>query len=285
MATRDEIIHSPDSGRPIELYEFGMQSLVFRYTSADSDVVFGGFTYLKRAIARESVIANVGDRAQLYPISLPSDDLLAQAFIPRPPPITVSAVVFEIEPEETPTPTRRILFSGSVRAIELDGRMSAARLQCTSLESELGREFPRDVYSALCNNVVYDERCQSNPALHQFVGTATALGGTQSGPTIRVPGSAASGHDFKGGTVSIFGSSSVRMVIKQGSQALGEDPDDLTIVFPFDEVDDPIGKPVTVTAGCDHQLGSGCAIVHDNVRRFRGKPYVPTRSIFATGLT
>jgi hypothetical protein len=122
-----------------------------------------------------------------------------------------------------------------------------------------------------------------NPALHQFGGLCSQISATLAGSTIRVVGSGASPHKFRGGVAALLDSREKRMVIKQGDTFLGETADDLTILTPFNE--SPVGKIVVLTAGCDHLLQGDCSNVHDNVKRFRGHAYVPTKSIFATGLT
>jgi hypothetical protein len=148
---------------------------------------------------------------------------------------------------------------------------NTAQMVSISQEGLVNRHMPRYTYMGMCNHTLYGPGCTKDPAAYRYSNTITAV----SGNTVTVTGAGTSGLSFKGGYCKLSAASDFRMVLAQNV-------DVLTILAPFES--SVVGSSMDCFAGCNHIVDGDCATVFNNVSRFGGFPYVPSRNIFTRGI-
>jgi len=271
MADFDTLESSLEESRPIELFEFTLGSTVYRYTSAEDDIVIGSNTFTAVAIARGKVEQGSDQNNRNVTVTMPSSFALPQQYITVPPGEKCSVNIFRYQRDEPSLATQVLLFKGRIATCRFPNDGHSAEFAVRSIESALNRNIPRFSFMGSCNHILYDDSCGVDPATFDHVGAVSSI----SGNTITVTGLSASGIDFVGGYVRPLAGQDFRMVLAQSG-------DVITMLLPF--ASDPTGTNVQAFAGCDHILTGDCALVFDNVAEFGGFHYVPIDNIFETGL-
>lgn len=271
MATFDTLASSTEQSRPAELIELALGSAMYYYSTAEDPITSAGNIYLPVAAERGSVVEGTDQSDQPITIVVPASNDFAARYINVVPAERASATIFRIERDETPTPTRVLVFKGLVHAVEFSRNGREAQIACMSIQAAARRTIPRFTFQAQCNHQLYDLGCKVNPTSHHHSGIVTAV----SGSTVTVSGLSASGKDCKGGYCRPTGISDFRMVLSQSG-------DVLTLLLPFSA--SPLGLTLECFQGCDHNMTGHCATRFDNVLEFGGHAFVPTKNPFATGL-
>ena len=259
---------STESGRPIELFEFTIDTTVYRYTNAEDDITYSAEIYTSETIMRTSptLSSSEGGRQQME-ITLPADNPIAERYIGIVPADRVSLRVLRFHRGDSPNGI--VLWDGRVVSVKFEKNGGAARLYSVSSESALSRPCPGRKYQSMCNHTLYDGLCQAVKASNKYSGNCSAV----SGATITVDGVGSEGADWAvGGTVE-YGNEK-RLVTAQSGNVL-------TLQIPFPE--SPAGSAVDVYAGCDHLLTT-CASKFSNEDNFGGFPYVPWVNPFSAGV-
>jgi uncharacterized phage protein (TIGR02218 family) len=267
---------SVESNQPIELFTFTQSLTTTRYTSAEGNVTFDGFTYLARTIERSSFGKMTEAEQTELKLKLPTTDAIASVFVGIQPASRLDLVVTRIH--ETASPVTAILqFRGFATAV------SFADEECTisfkPFNELFQREMPRQTYQGLCNHVHYDGRCKvlESASPNQFIGTVISQ--TNNGEVINIAGVGAVADNksplqaFKGGFVRLQDSTDFRMILDQNG-------DDLTLLLPFRN--SVLSSTVVVQRGCDRSLAT-CRDKYDNVINYGGFPHVPGVNPFGQG--
>lgn len=259
---------SAQLGRPVELYTFTDGLTVYRYTSAEDEVAYGGETFYPRQIDRSvpKLSSDARTRVQLE-ITIPGEDPIATRFIGIVPaaPLQVEVLRFH----RTDSPNGWIEWQGRVVNAKFENNGSSCRLFSVASERKLSRSLPNFKYHSLCNHVLYDAGCRAVKNSFKFTAPVSSVSGRQ----ITVTGVSAFGASWALGGVVEYHNDARPVVVQSG--------DVLTLSLPFyDNVD---GVTVDVYAGCDHSL-STCNSKFANTINFGGFPFVPTKNPFNTGL-
>lgn len=271
MSTYAQLIASTESSRPVELYFFSVGTSEFRYSSSGSDVVVGLDTFSPEAITRGAIEQSNERSSATLQIRMPGDNAFVSLFAAVPPADTAVLTLYDIEPDETPTPVPIIIFKGYIQPVRFERDTKEAILTCRSVESSRSRKMPRMSFQGQCQNVLGDALCGANLTPHTHSGIVTDVDET----VITVAGAAATGLNFKGGFCRPQSIVDPRMVIAQSG-------DDLTLLIPFAQ--SILGQVVDVVAGCDHLIDGDCGNTYDRVLEYMGFPWVPKREIFKTGI-
>lgn len=260
-----------ETSRPIETYVITIGTSVYRYTSAPSNISYGGNTYISAPIRRGAIAVGPEARRNTLVLEVPSTNGFTEQYIDVPPAKKATLQIFRLQRDESPAFSTQVeLFTGAIQSVRFPS-VGVAEINAQSIESSAARIIPRYSYMGMCNHTLYGPGCGVNPLLYQYTGAISAINGR----TITVPGAAASGLDFVGGHVSVPSVSGTRMVLSQSGN-------DLSLLVPYDST--LVGSAITCFAGCDHLADGDCANVFDNVIRFGGFPFVPNRNIFTQGL-
>lgn len=273
MTDFDTYESSVDSSRPVELYQFIRGASTWLYTSGSSEVDISGDVYTPISISRNNISQGADQDKRTLVVSMPTVTSLAQDYITVPPGVKTTLNVFRLQRDEVPAfDTQILLFKGTVKSVRYPGNGTRAEFAVRSIESALDGTIPRWTFMGMCNHILYGAGCGVSDASFNHIGNVSSA----SGSVITLDGASASGLDFVGGYVRPTSIDDFRLVLAQSG-------DDLTLLLPLNV--DPTGMNVQAFAGCDHVLTGDCALVYDNVARFGGFHFVPSRNIFRNGVS
>jgi len=157
----DALESSLEEGRPVALYVFTFGSVVWRYTSADKDLVVGGNTYKAAAISDDGVRQSGEAAADMLTMNGPSWIGPAQVFMRGAPSKGIELTILEKHEGNAETKVR---YSGEVSQVNFP-LPGAARIICETLSATLQREGLRLGWQRSCPYAVYDPlTCKVNKA-------------------------------------------------------------------------------------------------------------------------
>lgn len=245
-----------------EMFLLTSGSQIERYTSYQSSVTFLGQTFKAGAIKRsslsyDSTFGSVGVKITAQLIDTFSQYVANQPITP-----TRIKIYRAISSDLT---DYVVLFSGQVKEVTIAG--NKAQATCESKSLYLSKRLPTIIYQAYCNHDVFDAGCGLNANSWKVTGSLTGV----SGSTITSSSwSNAAGYEdgyWTGGRVVV--GSDMRLVIDHTD-------DTLTLQIPFGS-SVITGTSVDAYPGCD---GSPqvCKNKFDNLDKFLGMPYIPSRN-------
>lgn len=265
---------------PLELYLFQQGGSCWAYTSADIEVVHGGYTYLPVTVERSAFQSNEEATAALVDISISRTLNIAQIFTASLPVSPVSIVIRRLHRGDSDA---AVLYSGEVAGAVI--QRGHLLLRCASILAKIERKMPRIVLEKTCNHMLYDNHCGADPAGFGFTSTIATVNGftiTVTGLTAAVPDLGTSlealGMElayWAGGYVEVGDHKAY--IQKYG----GLVPDSITLLNTIPGL--IVGASITVFPGCN-RTASVCRIKFDNLPNFMGFPFVPDRNPFTTGI-
>lgn len=253
------------SGKPVELYELLNGTAAFRYTSADSDVVYAGNTYEAVPIARGAIEATQEMFRAALNLTCATDLGVLDLFRFTP-------------PEEVVTMTLRRLHQGDGEAITMwTGRVlnvtwnnASVELHCESVYASLKRNGLRRLYQRPCPHVLYGPGCTLNRATWKATKTVASVSGISI--VLNDMGSYVDGY-FSGGYLEWESSTGIfeRRAIR--AQTGG------TITINFAVTGLAVAATVGIYPGCDHTL-STCGTKFSNSLNYGGIPHFTGKNPF-----
>jgi uncharacterized phage protein (TIGR02218 family) len=269
----DAFENSVESSRPVELFTITLGVTIWRYVTGILPITISGDTWEPLAISREATGQSKESSDRQVAITVPADTPIVRDYIDSVPGQTATVRIERYQQPDGATPQRIILFDGAILAVTFEGSGKIAKISVQALDKALSRVVPRDVYSGICNHVLYDPRCTVVKTTYRIIGTVSAV----SGRDVTVPGvNAQPDGYFQAGFIE--NTSSVnpdrRLVLKHVGNVL-------TLSLPFAK--SVLGQVVRVHAGCDHTPQT-CKSKFNNLPNFGGFPFVPTKNVFNTGL-
>lgn len=182
----NEIELSDDEGRPIFLYSFTIGVAVFRYTSSDEDVNYGGYRWVAVPIS-DSGVKQTGDaNTDSLEITAPSTIAPAQMFIGTPPSMAVIARIFHYHEGDNQAV---LAYMGELMQVN-QPEPGKAVLTCDAINASMQRDGLRLSWQRNCPYAVYDENtCKASKAAHvinavvvDVVGNVVVLNGIDGKP-------------------------------------------------------------------------------------------------------
>jgi len=262
--TYDAVETSVYEGEPVEVYKFDREGIkIWRYTSADRDVIVGGDIYLAAPMKRNDIEGSQDVERTALKITMPADADFPRQFIASPPTDRISA---EVRRYHQSDPEIAFLWVG--RVINVEHHEFEAIVLCESSISSLKRPTLRRIYQTTCPHLLYGPEC----ALVQSAWgvDATLAAGTSGVTLVSSAFSGFAGGYFAGGFVQIVVSSNInRAFISAHSGGT------LTTGLPLQGA--AVGLQVTAFPGCDHSLAT-CASKFSNSLNYGGFPYIPTKN-------
>lgn len=262
---------SREDAQTLELYQFVFGAETFRFTSYNSDISWGGLTYLATQISRTETQNSVEDAINQLTITMTLDNPVAQKFISNVPGDVGSMRVLRANANDVAEESI-VLFEGFVASVKFDGELQAQVL-CNPSTNVFQRSGPRFSYQGICNHVLYDARCKIARSGFTFTGLASAV----SGADVTVNGVSGQGASWAvGGFIQAptAAPEDKRLILAQAG-------DVLTLLLPFSIT--VLATQVDVLAGCDHSLAT-CQSKFSNVINYGGFPYVPRKNPFNSTL-
>jgi uncharacterized phage protein (TIGR02218 family) len=262
-------------GSPVELYEFKLAGQVFRSTSQSEPVTFDGFVYLPAPIKRNNPkLSKERSGVQLL-VTVPTSADVAQEYIDIVPTAKMSLTIFRQHRTDTPTPQTITFWKGFITNVSYKDEI--AEMTCEPIQSLFAREIPRQVYSGLCNHVLFDTGCRVSRVSFSDVVEVTAI--STSGDVLTLDSlSTARPADttfYDGGFVE-RANGDKRLILEYTFAT-----DEVRILLPFDGL--AVGEDVTARAGCAHDITT-CRDKFNIVPNFGGFPWSPNTNPFEVGV-
>lgn len=265
MASFDTLERSVEGSRPIELYEFIMGVDSWRFTSAEGDIAFNGFTWEDEPVSRTSPQLSQEQELTNIIVKLPSDNAVPSKFLAIQPASTMTCTIYRIQADQD-TPASAVIFEGYVASVNF--RDNQAKLKINPFNQMVKREIPRYTYQGLCGHILYDGRCGVLQDSFKHNGLVNAL--NVNVLTISGLGASAPAGGYIGGFVQTLLGDEQRLILDQSG-------DDVTLLLPFQQ--GVLGTTVSAFRGCDHTITT-CESAFGNAINYGGSPFVPTSNPF-----
>jgi uncharacterized phage protein (TIGR02218 family) len=269
--TFDAYENSVEDSRPVELYTIQLGALAWYYTSVDGIVTLDGIDYLPTPIERDSLEQSQEDQDQAMTVTMPAQTPICRYYITSVPGEQATVKIERYQIPDGGTPERIVMFEGAIQSVTFEGGGEIAKVTLQPYNIAFSRAVPKDVYSAVCNHVLYDVRCGLAEATYRTTQVVTAVTGNTL--TIDNLDLETDGY-YTAGFIELIGTMDFRVILAHVGEVV-------TIPLPF--AISPLGTSVRVYAGCDHSPET-CKSKFNNVANFGGFPFVPTKNPFQTGL-
>lgn len=264
---------STESGRPVNLYQFTVDTTIFRYTSAAQDVIADAQTWTAiPGLKRGKIQRGVERRNQTQQITLPGDNEFVQLFTNGAPSFIPIVEIFNVHLGDLTDVVR--IWKGEVTDITWGPQAARASVAARSLEAAMDAQVPRRDCGIQCPYQHYDTDCTvPKSGVNQFSGTISAPTGnfvTVSGLDVAKGVGWATAGSIKVGTEE-------RVILDHGAV------DTLELGSPFQA--DVTNAACDVFAGCDHSLDGprGCTSFN-NEDNYGGNAFVPLKDIHRSGV-
>lgn len=279
-------------GKPIEVYHFSRGTDVWAHTSWPQAVQRGTYVYEPSPITRSSIEVNEEARSNEVTLTVPHDHAIAEEFKRKAPGVKMALIIYRRQEDDTADQWDAIFTGEVVSSSVAEG---SAELRCAPMQQVVERRLLNVIGQPLCNNRLFDERCQvsraawtwefvvldfSDPfafpplgllpfsaAIGAFIKLEAAalveFADDLSGPNAMNPA-----HWLMGGVAQFEDQKqSINLHVEDGIWLLGQ----------FDGIE--IGDTLTLYAGCD-KIVRTCHEKFDNLPRFLGFPYMPIKNPF-----
>ncbi len=268
-----DIEKSREDGRPVALYEFTLNTIVWRYTSADDAIIANGNTYEPAAISDDGEKQTGETLNDALSITAPTWVGPAQVFMSGSPSRNIA--VTKLVKHETNAETK-VVFKGEISQVNypMPGR---CKITCETLASTMKREGLRFGWQRLCTHSLYDPlTCKVDKAAWGRTFTVVGLNGRTA--SLLLPVGVASGvfdngfiewvHPIRG--VEYTPVETWTMAIAAGVSG--------RVVFLTEPVDLFVGATGTIYPGCNFTPASCQAF--GNYANYGGIPDMPGKSPF-----
>lgn len=185
---------STQDGRPVALYLIEWGETEWAYTSADREIIYGGKTYLPRAVSDSGMVQG-GSSANDFTMDIPANLPIVDLFRGTPPSETIWLTVRRQHQGEADAP---IYWNGNVTNVKrLD--LASGQVIGKPLTASFKRTGLRLCWTRECPHFLYDSGCKVNPEAFRTDATITALTGVTT--TVDAVGGHPDGY-FTGGFLS-----------------------------------------------------------------------------------
>lgn len=246
-----------------ELYKIRVGDVFQYYTSYESDIVFGGVTYLARPMKRTGFSVEKTMKTVDVTISTPVVVAFGEYLSASP----YSRTYIDITKVfvSSPDTLNKLIFSGMVFSVSV--KKGVASVLCKSNNGLLSRKIPRVVYQTNCNWSLFSADCGVSKTNYEFAAAASLI----TANNITLPTLIAMADKrFQGGTV-VFGAEQRLITNHVGTV--------ITVLVQFPNI--IAGDQVKLYPGCN---GSPAACASfGNAARFMGMPHIPTRNALLWG--
>lgn len=272
----DSIETSIEGGQPVEVYEITAGAQSFFYTSDEADQTVGVQIYTAiPGLQRGNQEEGPDKREHDFQIELPTSNALAQLFTGVLPGFRVRLQVRKFHRSDTPTPEVVQIFDGFVQSASFKRKTKKTILSARVSLASIGKQIPRRTFQASCNHVLYDPlTCQVDDTDIAFRASVLSVA-SQVGNVLTVSSGLSGTYTdgfMNGGFLEIVGGSDFRLILDHVGNVL-----ELLLAFSV------APSVVNVFAGCAHTIAV-CKSKFNNVDRYGGFAFVPTKNIFQTGL-
>ena len=258
---------SQNDGSPQRLFLFTVGDRRFTYVNSGRPALYLGETYMPMSVDIESDLEQALSEAEpTVQVRLDARSEFAQLFIPFMPSQPVKLRVYRHHVGDVSGEYKTEIIGEVANAAIQEGQDTCV-LTVRLIASALDRRVPWHIYQKQCNHVLYGPGCRVNRDRFK---TETRLTGVE-GVLIMSPDFVKSDPRwFVAGYV-------VRKFNGDARWIIAQDGPQLTLQAPFVGLRDD--EEVIAFAGCD-LLKSTCEFKFDNLPRFFGFQWVPTKNPF-----
>lgn len=263
-----------------ELYEFTIVSsgTVYRYTSADADIVLGGHVYSSKGpiFKRSDIVSAIG--LEVDELSLDVSATLDMMLEGQPWLVAVCAGALDsatVTVQRVFMPTwgdtslgAVPIFAGRVADADIDA--TTAYLTVKSWLDLLNIKMPRNLYQPGCLYTVFDSGCTLNPAAFQVSTTVSTAYGTPSRTIIPIAYASPSPGYFEQGQATFVSGANAGLTRTIKYNAFAHS---ITLMMPL-PVAPANGDACILLPGCP-KTQYACDTKFNNRANFRGYPYIP----------
>ncbi|HEY6108688.1 MAG TPA: phage BR0599 family protein [Gemmatimonadales bacterium] len=261
LDTREKQIYG---GQPTEFYLFTQDATVWRYTSADRELLVGSDFYRPEILKRDQMDFSQEEGAATVEVRLPRENPVAQLGISYTPPTPVELLISRRHRGDSEVIS---WFNGQVTAWRFEG--SEAILTCAPISQTLKRKVPSLVQQSQCNWTLYGTGCTVDRAAFKTTAVVDAI----TGATITASPEFGAQVDgwFTNGYVEIPTTKERRFIVDHVGNVL-------TLMSPFSSALE-VGMSVDAYAGCDRTEAT-CAAKFANLVNHLGFARIPHRNPF-----
>ena len=149
LSVRDQSI---ESGQPIHLYEFALDSIVWRYAAASEDVERDGHKWRAVSISHDGINQTGDASADALTISASSTIGPVTAHMGTPPAQAIQVRIRETHHGETDS---AVVYVGEIAQVDF-GAPGEARIVCETLSASMRRDGLRLPWQRTCPYALYD---------------------------------------------------------------------------------------------------------------------------------
>lgn len=252
-------------GAPIEIYRFYQGVNIWRYTSADKEVIYNGEKYTPIPISRTGIDQSKELKAGSIDITVPRDNPLAGKYIATNP---ASAVWLTILRYHRADDNARVIFIGRVTNVKFQG--SRATISVSPIQDIVDRMVPRITFQGICNHILYSPYCGIAPDAYRVNAILEAV--NQEDLVSNVFSSKPNGW-FNNGYV-VLGDQ-YRMIVSHSGNTV-------KLLAPLEKA--YAGLVVFAYAGCDRSRQT-CIDKFNNLTNYLAWNYIPSKNPFDVGVT
>ena len=257
------------AGGAIRLYELTRQGVTWRYTTCETDVVYGGQTYFSRPVGDEGVKQKGEAVTDDFTIILPSSEPIPSLFNGTPPLDPIKAVMRAMQPGDTEAP---IMWVGYVSSVKFRDEVTSA-ITCNTQTATFQRKGVRLSWTRACPHALYDEQCRADKTLFRKLATITALTGNSFTFTYLDGSAIVNDGAFTNGFIEW--NSNPTTIERRGITSQLNDT-----ILTLGQTDGlVVGLIVYLYRGCN-RLPETCLNVFNNIDNFGGFPFLPGKSPF-----
>lgn len=159
---------SNDDGKPIALYEFARVGKVWRYTTADQNIIFGNVTYLAVPGSDNGITQSGDSDTDTLQITLPYDADVCKQYERTPTSDEVRVIIRRMHFEDDEAP---VIWVGSVTGYSRPDIVSRV-FSCNTLSISFTMGGLRLAWGRNCPHMLYDRNCTIDKALFAVPTTA-----------------------------------------------------------------------------------------------------------------
>lgn len=277
----DALEDSIEDGRPAQFFAFTLDTTVWRYTSADVDIVASGQTWRAAAIKADAVKQTGEAMRDALSLDVPSWIGPAQVFMSAAPSMAIAVTIFS---KHIGDAEMVVDYIGEITQVNypLPGR---ARITCEDAMATMEREGLRLAWQRSCTYALYDPlTCKVNKLTHRRSLTVLAVVGFTAYVEMSLSGTVPDAKHFANGLIEWVHPmrGTEYLPIESLTFVLGPVPEgsanaELLLAVPPSEL--AIGTTGYIYPACDF-TPTTCQTVFSNYDNHGGAPDLPGKSPF-----
>lgn len=261
------IENSNDEGRPISLYQFSLGSAVWRYSSADQDIILNGYKWVAVAISDDGVKLSGESAVDALSISAPSTIAPFNLFTGTPPSQPISVAIYNFHEGDTDAV---LGYLGEVLQVDFN-EPGTIKVTCDTISVSMQRDGLRLGWQRACPYALYDKgTCNADKESKRI--DLVVIGTTANTVTVIDPKSTPSGT-LDGGFIEWDNP-------RLGSEWRGVELQTGNVLTMFGLADGLYyGLKLRAYPGCNRTTAD-CNVKFNNLDNYGGVPDLPGKSPF-----